>query len=175
VEAFTSWSDGSTLIDLVVSLRNDEYDGLEIAEELAAILEETTGALLDGTVFPDDLDTICDAIDRHRDDFGMDVVSAMHRAIIREIDDAMETASGYDSESVLEDHAKILKKLGNRIGVAEETIERAVSSIEERIAELDESSSTASAPELSSVPVKTADQFDDIALRDLFMPLFSNP
>ncbi|MDR3557963.1 MAG: hypothetical protein P4L61_00365, partial [Candidatus Pacebacteria bacterium] len=111
VGGFSAWRDGKNLIDLVYSLRSGEYEGLACAEEMISLLEGAVVDVFDNPMDPDDLEGMCDAVDANKRDMDASIISAMHRAIIREVDDAMEMVASEASESTLSDHAKILEKL----------------------------------------------------------------
>ncbi|WP_448029113.1 nSTAND3 domain-containing NTPase [Bradyrhizobium liaoningense] len=169
---YTAWSDGTKLIDLFLAVRNDEfYKNLKQAMSIVDLLEEgIVGILRDDYVPSDDLESMCDRIEENRNEFSTDVISAMREAIVREIESAYERTAGMDSESTLSDHATILEKLGNRIGLSRTVIEDALLKVEERIGEVRDDTSDAESPQLTG---RRADEeaFDNTALKNLFAPL----
>jgi DNA polymerase III delta prime subunit len=174
IGGFSCWTDRNTLVTLVRKLREGSYEELSFAAELSNVLENGIIGILDGPLWGDDLESMCEAIDPARDVLSEDVFEAAKRAIIREVDDAMEGAAGSDSGSTLEDHVTALKRLAPRAGVTEYKLDQAVTAIENRISEINERTSEASPPSFSGWSPRQTDKFDDLALRDLFAPLVSD-
>jgi hypothetical protein len=79
--------------------------------------------------------------------------------------------SDIDSESTLKDHIDTLKKLAPRADIPPASLARAISTVEDRIAEIEEQTSVAAPPSFSGSPPPEPDQFDDIALLNLFATL----
>jgi hypothetical protein len=129
--------------------------------------------MLDSGVSPDDLASICDAIERERDILSDDVVEATSRAIGYQTDRAGSIVADIVSESTLDDHIKSLKRLATRAGIASERVGRATKAIEHRIGEIQELDVDANKPSFSGRTRHESDKFDDKAIRDLFSPLAS--
>ena len=99
------------------------------------------------------------------------VRAASHSAITREIEEVDEVLSNYSSESELDDHASVLRKLAPRAGVPEYSLERALEAVDERIAEVQVTQAKAADPELPNTAAVTDDDFEDDALYNLFESL----
>jgi hypothetical protein len=63
-----------------------------------------------------------------------------------------------------------LEKLAPKAGISAVDLSRAVASVKERIADLNESVSTANEPSFTG-PKKVTDQLEDAELQNLFLPL----
>jgi hypothetical protein len=171
VQGYTPWQDSRKLVELAVGLRDEDFAEVPCREELVKELEEGIVGLLEGGMYPDDLESLASSIEIYEDKLGEEVVEALHNAIISEIDNAKETARAVDSEHTLADHAKSLQKLGASIGVPAERIGQAVEVIQSRIAEIEANAQKASSPSFTGRMLKDTDTFDDAALRNLFLPL----
>ncbi|WP_407193662.1 hypothetical protein [Bradyrhizobium sp. STM 3566] len=169
---YTAWSDGTKLIDLFLAIRRDEfYKSLIQAKAIIDLLEQViVGIFRDNYVPSDDLESMCDRIDENRNEFSNDVIAAMREAIVSEIESAYERTAGMDSESTLSDHATILEKLGNRIGLSKVIIKDALLKVEERIGQVRDDTSDAEPPQLTGRRTDE-DTFDNTALKNLFAPL----
>jgi hypothetical protein len=160
---------------LAASLRQGGHADLAYRrEELIEQIEETIVKELRNGLAPDDLETMADAIDLYEYDLGPEVVEAMKETVASEIDNVMETAGALDSESSLNDHAKTLQRIGEKAGIPNERIEQAVRTIGERIAEVQASTTTASAPEVGKPLRVEKDSFSDEAIRGLFLSLMKH-
>ena len=169
--SFNSWRDGTELVELVRELRDGDYFvDFPAANELVDELEDGLVKMLSYGVAMDDLDNISDAVANAGSLIGDDVREATEEAIRVEFTNVESNVADVDSESTLEDHIKLLEKLGPRAGVKSEDVVAAVKEVRGRIEELAEEASTAESP---SVPRPKAedDVFDDAALRNLVLPL----
>ncbi|QPL54143.1 hypothetical protein [Vibrio navarrensis] len=99
------------------------------------------------------------------------IMSAIHKAVLEEFEENSSRICEDDSESSLENHINDLKKFAPRFGVSEKTLNDAVSAIEDPIGEIEEQSSNASPVTFTSSKSSESDKFDDMDLRDLFIPL----
>jgi hypothetical protein len=169
---FDSWRDGEALVELARKLREREYfDEFPFTNELIAIVENALIAMLQIGMPVDELDNIYSAIEAAGDVIGQEVIEAANEAVVREIDDVTDVVRGIDSESTLEDHIKTIQKLAPRADVSNTNLARAISIVRERIAEIEEQTSEATPPSFSRLPRTEPDQFDDVALINLFAPL----
>jgi hypothetical protein len=171
---FSSWRDGGNLIDLVLALRFDEYEGLACVDEMVSLLENRISYVFDEYMSSDDLETLSDKIDKHRKILGSEVIVAMERAIVRELDECMSTIAAMDSKSTLSDHTRMLERLGKMVDAPAETIAMAISRVEERLAEIKDSASEAPPPQVTGDAPPERDIFDNVALQNLFDPLASD-
>jgi hypothetical protein len=103
-----------------------------------------------------------------------DVFQAARNAVEREIDEAQSNAAEIDSHSTLEDHIKALHRIAPRAGIAADRVQKAVSAIESRMAEIEDRTDEAVSPEFSGRVPRDVDRFDDTALRNLFAPLLGS-
>ncbi len=173
IDGLDPWRDGDEAVELIYKLRDGCYfEGFPFANELANNLENSFKAMMERPVSSDDLERISDAID----DWGLylsdEVVDVFSEAVQMEFDDVSEIVSDVDSESTLEDHIETLKKLGKRRGLELSEIDKAVDVVNARIYEIQEEEAEleAHAPALKSRS-NPSDQFDDVALINLFTPL----
>ncbi|WMT79511.1 hypothetical protein [Bradyrhizobium sp. Ash2021] len=79
---FDPWSDGQKLVSLMTELEESaEYGSLRGADKLRAAIEDKLVAMLDGYIFPDDLDNILDSIEGNEHAIGARVVEAVNDAM----------------------------------------------------------------------------------------------
>ncbi len=169
-DAFSVWRDGTKVVELIAQIPSD-YGSTQHTEALVRALEQALIGMLEGGVDADGLESIASTVESYRRMLSKEVTTAMENAIIREVDDAMATARGIGSEFMLSEHAEVLRKFGRSAGVPEDRLERAVSSIEERIAEIKAETKKAAAPQFGRKAQKEDDAFDNAALRNLFAAL----
>jgi hypothetical protein len=169
---FDAWRDGQKLISLLTELESSaEYGSLKDADKLRIAIEDKVVAMLDGYIFPDDLDNILDSIEHYEHVIDARVVEAVNDALRAQFDRVDSLIEDVDNESTLDDHIKAIKRFAPRIGIADEVLQRAISRIEEKKSAIEEASSRAELPSfLASIPQET-DKFDDQALENLFAPL----
>jgi len=127
--------------------------------------------MLQNHIWPDDLDRIYEAMEESRDVLSCDIFDAANQAIARIIDDAREDAASIDSESTLADHIEAFKRLAPRAGIVPGKLKTAISAVESRILEIEESVEDASPPDFTGKQTQSSDRFDDAALNNLFAPL----
>ena len=151
----------------------DYYEGFPFSTELADKLESEFIFMLEQDVSSDDLVNISDAVENWNKFLGDNITNAVEDAIHREFNDIEDIVSEIDSESTLNDHITMLKKMGKRVNINSQKIDGAVETVESRIAELQEEEEIyqAKTPDLGSSANNNTDKFDDVALKNLFMPL----
>ena len=171
---FSPWRDAKRLVSLVRDLRTGDDVGLPRAAELAMELEGGLVEMLEGHVWPDDLDRIYALLEQEGEILSGDVFDAANRAVERGVEDAMEDAAAIDSESTLKEHIEALKRLAPRAGIPNDRLSEAISQVESRISEVQESTEEAAAPDFSTKGRRSPDVFDDDELRDLFAPLVAD-
>lgn len=98
------------------------------------------------------------------------VREALCDAVRREFKENRKRIQDEENESSLNDRIDALRKFAPRFGIAKDELETAIAAVEERIAEIEEQSSRSSAPQLHP-PMAQSEKFDDVALRNLFIPL----
>lgn len=174
IDGLSSWRDGEEAIELIHNLRDEGYyEGFPFPTELADKLETAYISMLEQGVSSDYLEKISDAAENWNKFLGDSVINAIEDAVRREFDDVENIVSEMDSESMLDDQIKMLKKLGERINFNSHEIERVVEVAKSRIIELQEEEETyqAKSPDLGSSSNNSTDTFDDTALLNLFRPL----
>lgn len=168
---FSAWHDAARLVRLIASLQSDEFGDIPNAPKLRDTAEQGLVAILDGHVWPDDLENICDAIDLNKDDLSSKITEMANRAMLSQIEDVDSLIEDIDSESTLTDHIKAMRRFAPRLGVPDSVLEQAVAKVEERISEINESVETADSPDFFGSSFSETEKFDDVALKDLFTPL----
>jgi len=179
-QGFTSWSDGKALIELMSNvIENSDNQPFVYKAELLEVLERK---VLDTIRFSsiDGLSWIVGAMDVAiglPDSF----MNAIYEAVHEEFEENSSRILEDDSTSSLEDRIDDLKKLAPRFDVSEKTLNDAISAIEDRIEEIEdrireieEQSISVSLADFSSSKNSKSDKFDDMALRDLFIPLLDH-
>ena len=119
------------------------------------------------------LPTLIDAVDA-ANGLPDSISCALQEAVLEEFKDNTSRIREDDSESSLSDRIDALKKLAPRFGVPEAELNSAISAIEDRIGEIEDRSSRASSPNITSSSKRDPEKFDDRALRDLFTPLLDS-
>lgn len=128
--------------------------------------------MLEQGVPSDDLEKISDVVENNIKHLGENIINAVKNVVHREFDDVKDVVSEIDSESTLDDHIIMLKKIGERASISSQKIDGAVEIAQSRIAELQEEEvEEARTPDLVSSANKSTDKFDDLALNNLFTPL----
>jgi energy-coupling factor transporter ATP-binding protein EcfA2 len=171
VNGFDSWRDGTDLIEMILNIRNDYYDGFPYTGEILAALEEGAVAMLNSGVGSDDLERLSDSVSEAAETLPPDIVEAANQVIRREFEEIDWMVADANSESTLEEHKTMLKKLAPRARISSATLASAVRTIDERIAAISEETEEAHAPSFSGAGEKQADTFDNNALMNLFVPL----
>ncbi|HBC3976578.1 TPA: restriction endonuclease [Vibrio parahaemolyticus] len=170
---FSAWGDGKALIELFSDIKASVNGRPFVYEaELLKILEkEILEVICWGS--SEILSNLIDVVDS-ASGLPDSIINAIHKAVLLEFQENDSRIMEDDSESALEERIEELKKLALRFDVSDSELNRAVSAIEERIMEVEEQGSPASTPSFSSPKSREADKFDDLALRDLFMPLLEH-
>ena len=169
--SFSSWSDGTTLISLFSRLKDRRYGRAFVYEtEFLALIEQAVIRTIQSTS-SDMLANFIEAIDEAGPTVPASIPAALERAVHAEFEDISSSVNEEDSESSLTDRIDALKKLAPRYGIPEEVLSGAISTVEDRIAELSEQTSSASSSP-SFTPRRTpTEKFDNDDLKNLFAPL----
>lgn len=169
--SFSAWSDGPTLIELFARLQDRGYGRAFIHEvEFLKVIEKAVIDIIRWTS-SDMLANLIDAIDSAGSAVPPSIPAAVGEAVLAEFEDISSLVSDEDSESSLTDRIDALKKLGTRYDIPDEVLSGAISTVENRIAEIGEQSSSIS-PSPHFSPLKhPIEKFNDDALRNLFAPL----
>jgi DNA polymerase III delta prime subunit len=129
---FTSWRDGARLLEMISELRDaGHHEQGPVAEGLAGALENVVVKLFKEGMGSDDLLKMSDTVEAG--DYPDRLRAASHAAIVREIDNVDDVVSNYSSESELDDHAAVLRKLAPRASVPEFSLQWALDKVGERI------------------------------------------
>jgi DNA polymerase III delta prime subunit len=172
IDGLDSWRDGDDVIELIGKLRDGGYfDELAVADELADCLEKAAIDMIHSGMASDDLEKISDAVEKWQRLLGSDIARAVDAAIVSEINDVENIVQDIDSESTLTDHIETLQKLAKRTGLSTKAVSDAVEKVMERIAVVEERSTTSSSPSIGARFNAESDKFDDVALQNLFAPL----
>lgn len=173
-QGFSAWSDGETLIQFFSRLRDRDYGREFIYEdEFLGVIEAAVIDVIRWTPSSDELSSLVDAIDAAVGNVPASILSAVETAILEEFDEIGSRVREDDNESSLSDRIDALKKFAPRFGVPESVLKRAVSTVEERIAEIEERSTTASSPTFSPAK-RVAETFSNDDLKNLFTPLLDS-
>jgi hypothetical protein len=164
--------EGDEVVALIGQLRDGDYFyELSCATELADSLEEAFIYMVAQGMSSEVLEKISDAVDEWQALVGDRMIEAVGRAIRNEIDVVSEFVSDIDSNSTLEDHITMIRKLAKRTVIPSEKVDAAITIVMERIAEVEEQTTVSQSPSIHvTSPVET-DTFDDVALNNLFKPL----
>ncbi|PNH89494.1 hypothetical protein C1M56_05580 [Vibrio diazotrophicus] len=170
---FSVWGDGEALIEFFSEIKAsvDSRPFVYEAELLEILEKEILEAICCSS--SELLSNLIDAVDS-ASGLPDSIINAIHKAVLLEFQENRSRIMEDDNESALEERIEELKKLALRFDVSDSELNRAVSAIEERIMEVEEQGSPASTPSFSSSKIREADKFDDLALRDLFMPLLEH-
>jgi hypothetical protein len=172
IDGLDSWRDGEYAIELIAKLRDGGYfNELAVADELADCLENAAINMIHRGMASDDLEKISDSIEEWQRLLGKNIAQAVDEAIVREIDNVENIVQDIDSESTLEDHIETLQKLAKRTRISTKAVSDAVEKVMERIAVVEERSTTSSSPSIRASSASETDKFDDVALQNLFAPL----
>lgn len=172
-DGFSPWRDGAEMIELLRELPDPNYfNGFPFVDVMVGHLEAGLIDMLNGYMGTDDLQKISDAIEAHRTSVSPNIIAAMDRAIVREIEEISYRLAELDSKSTLNDHMGYLGILGPRAGVPKSIIEWAEKTVKERIEAIEEETTTADAPEIGRRK-RENETFDDVTIQNLFAPLLS--
>lgn len=164
---FTAWRDGARLLEMIGELRDPgHHEPGQRADELADALQDVVVQLFEEGMGSDDLLKMSDMVEDG--DYSERVRAASHAAITREIDEIGDVVSNYTSESELDDHASVLRRLAPRAGVPEYSLQRALETVGERIEEVQVAQAKASDPDVPNTKTIADDAFGDNALYSLF-------
>jgi energy-coupling factor transporter ATP-binding protein EcfA2 len=172
VDGLDSWRDGPECAELIAKLRDEDYlEELPTASEMADLLEGHFIEMVQIPMPSDELEKISDAVDTWGHSLDARALNAVEKAIQSEFANVAEAVSDINSESTLDDHAETLKKLGKRASVPAEIVKRAIETIDDRKAQLEEETEESESPAVSPETGRDHDSFDDKQLQDLFAPL----
>jgi hypothetical protein len=171
VSGFSTWLDGDSLVELISELRNGPRKAGPNAADLASVLETGLVDMLRSGLWADELDKLYSAILDAQDALDPEVLEVANEVVNDEFENAHSHGSDSDSESTLQDHIEALRRLAQRAGIAQDRLENAVCSIENRIQDINEKVSQAHSPSVTGYSRRDSDVFDDTALRNLFEPL----
>jgi len=173
VDRLDSWRDGSEAIELICKLRDDYYEDLPRASEIADALENAAVDMV-GSASSDSLSSISDVVEQRRDILSDTLVEAVDAAIISEFGNIDDVVDNIDSESSLKEHKDILRKFAGRASISQDELNAAIEAVDRRISRLDEQTSASSSPSFTRPRTIDRDKFDDADLRNLFAPLLGD-
>ncbi len=174
IDGLDLWRDGGEVIELVAKLRDGDYfEDLPCATELADSLEHEIIDMIRRGMPSDELENISDAVDLWNCTLGDEIPRAIDEAITTEFENVQSVVSDIDLDSTLKDHIKTLRKLGSRATIPALVLDRAIATVEERIAEVEEKTSVSKSPSFSAPTPVEGDAFDDVALGNLFATLIA--
>jgi len=167
LHGFKAWRDGARLLEMIGELQDpSHHEPGRRAEGLADALQDVVVQLFEEGMGSDDLLKMSDMVEDG--DYSDRVQAASYAAITREIDEIGDVVSNYTSESELDDHASVLRRLAPRAGVPEYSLQRALETVDERIEEVQVAQAKASDPDVPSTEAVADDAFGDDALYNLF-------
>ncbi len=173
-QGFGLWSDSSILIKFFSRLLDRDH-GREFVyqEDFLALIEKALVDLIRWSASSDDLSSLDDAMEEAGKVVPKSIFSALEVAVREEFEEIEMRVQEEENESALSDRIDALKKFAPRYGITEKMLNAAVSAVEDRIAQIEEYSSPSSSPQFSSDSSRRgkAENFDNDALRDLFVPL----
>lgn len=171
VSGFSSWRDGTDLIELIKKLRDGYYGEFPFVEEMLAALEDGVITMLNSGIASDELEAISDAISAAEEILSPDIKDAAREAIQREFDEIDRTVADTDSESTLKEQKAMLEKLAPRAGIPGAALALALDAVDERISALTEEVEKASTASFPGAAKSETDKFDEKELMSLFTPL----
>jgi hypothetical protein len=165
--SFTAWRDGARLLEMIGELHDPgHHEPGQRADELADALQDVVVQLFEEGMGSDDLLKMSDMVEDG--EHSERVRAASYVAITREIDEIGDALSNYTSESELDDHASVLRKLAPRAGVPDYFLQRALKTLGERIEAVQIAQAKASDPDVPNSEAVADDAFGDDALYSLF-------
>lgn len=174
VDGLNAWRDGKEVVELIGSLRDEDYlDELSCRNELADSLEEALIDMIKSGMSSDELEEISDAVEEWDAMLDGATTDAVEDAIRIEIDEVDSIIADIDSDSTLHDHIEMLRKLAGRAAISPQDLDAAVEIVMDRIAEVEAHTSVSEAPSVNAASTAETDRFDDEAIRNLFAPLVS--
>ena len=168
---FGAWRDARRLVNLVSEIRRGEFVELDKPEAFIDKIEEVLIGILRGHIWPDDLENLLNEIDENKEHLSEDVGEAANAAMIDQIENVDSHVRDIDSEITLNDQIEAMKRFAPRLGIPDATLKRAITTVEDRIARINEQVESAKSPAFSSIPNREPEIFDDVALANLFAPL----
>lgn len=174
VEGLSSWRDGSEAIELIHQIRDgDYYEDFPFSNELANRIEAAYIIMLGRSIPSDDLESISDSVESYKNYLSESLIEAAEAAIFREIEDVQDIVSEIDSDSTLDDYVIMLNKLAKRAHIDDKDIKNAIKIVQYRITQLQEEEeiSQSRSPSFNSPNNSVKDNFDDLALHNLFITL----
>ncbi|MER9349804.1 hypothetical protein [Mesorhizobium sp. M0227] len=174
VQGWDSWRDGGDLLAIITKLRDTDYYGmLHEAASIAQIIEDGAVELIeDFSLNSEDLERLVEAEEEWRDGLGPRIQNALTDAIGREFRDVREVVKQIDSESTIDEHVETLERLAKRASIPEAVLRNAREVAQERKWEIEEQTRVAPSPSGRNVDRGSGDTFDDVALANLFAPLW---
>lgn len=171
---FSAWFDSDKLISFFCHLR-DRSRGREFIyeEKFLGIIEEALVEIIRWEISSDALTSLVNAADEAGSVIPKSILSALEQAALEEFNEIDNRIRDEESESSLNDRIESLKKLAPRFGISSSVLKSTISKVEDRIAELEETSVSTSSPSFSS-PKRQTDKFDDDALKNLFTSLLDD-
>jgi DNA polymerase III delta prime subunit len=164
---FAAWLDGARLLELIGELHDPgHHEPGQKAEEIADALEDVVVQLFEEGMGSDDLLKMSDMVENGY--YSDKVRFGSHAAINREIEEIGDVVSNYTSESELDDHASVLRRLAPRAGVPEIALERALQTVGERIEEVQVAQAKSADPDVPNTEAIADNAFGDDALYSLF-------
>jgi hypothetical protein len=173
VDHLSAWRDGQILIKLIVDLRTRRYRIFESDRQLSETLEKNVISILKGHVWPDDLEKMFDLIDLNLSTLSPAIREAMHDAVIQTVEDIEATIENVDSQSTLNDYGDALTRFAPEVGISEPALRKALEAIEIRVSRIKEQIEIARPPDLTDRLTRESDNFNDLALANLFSPLLA--
>ncbi|EPY00454.1 hypothetical protein, partial [Magnetospirillum fulvum] len=168
---FGPWADGRALPKLIASLRAAPKGEREKTTILAQALEERLTTMLYSDLELDDVQRLRESVEPRKghlpENTDYQVASAAHRAIV-ELPGKLDHI---DSESQLDDFAKLVDELGPIAGATSTEIQRAKAAINARTDRIREETPNDNDPTDFETVLYDRDRFDDQDLRNLFASL----
>lgn len=169
-QGFGAWSDGRALIEFF-SIRSSRGDSRPFIYE-SEFLEIIEHSLIDVIRHSESdlLSTLMDAVDAAKG-LPESINCALRTAALEEFEENSSRILDTDSVSELTDRIEALEKFAPRFEIPDAKLSIAISAIEDRIYEIEESHSYTAAPTIPSSRKRDDESFDDLSLRNLFTPL----
>ena len=172
LDGLDPWADGERAVIMIGHLRDEDYySDVPLAEQIAERLEANLILMIDAGLTSDVLENLSDAAERWRSLLNPDTIESIGEAIRSEVRHVEDVIADIDSESSLDSHAQTIRKLAKRSHVASDELERAIDIISDKIAELEERTQISNPPTVTETELDKSDNFDDLALKNLFVSL----
>lgn len=171
VQGFSMWRDADWLLGVFAHLRNEDQEQKFIYEtEFLEVAEKALIDLIRWSAGSDDLASLVDSIEESGNDLPVGITSALQAAVSAEFSEIHSRVASEESESSLSEMIGALKKIAPKYNIPDAVLQRAILTVEERMAEIEEHSAPPSSPQFRPA-TRISDLFDDRALKDLFLPL----